>query len=221
MVSRNGFVFLFDMDGVVVNSTPLHTEAWRRYLSARGLTIPDLEDRMLGKHNSEIVREFLHDEELTDEQVAEHGARKEALYREMMEPVLEQHLVPGLREFLRTYEAVPKGLASNAETANVEFVLQKASLEPYFRAVVSGQQVARPKPHPDIYLTVAERLSAPPNRCIVFEDSHTGVEAATRAGMRVVGLTTTLSKLDGVDLEIADFQDNRLEPWLESLPLAA
>jgi beta-phosphoglucomutase len=220
-VSRNGFVFLFDMDGVVVDSTPLHTEAWRRYLSARGLTLPDLAHRMLGKHNREIVREFLGADDLTEEQVIEHGARKEALYREMMAPVLERYLVPGLRGFLKAYAHVPKGLASNAETANVDFVLEKADLGQYFQAVVSGQQVSRPKPYPDIYLKVAERLQASPEQCIVFEDSHTGVEAATRAGMRVVGLTTTLSKVEGVDLEIADFQDDRLEPWLESLPLAA
>jgi beta-phosphoglucomutase len=216
-VPSYSLAFLFDMDGVIVHSTPAHTEAWARYLHSHGITIPELEARMLGKRNDEIVRGFFVDENLTDHQVSEHGARKEALYREMMGPVLDQHIIAGLREFLHENREVPIGLATNAEPANVEFVLKGAGIERYFRAVANGHEVERPKPFPDIYLLVARRLGIDPANCVVFEDSLTGVAAARAAGMRVVGLTTTLTDLPEVDLCISDFRDPKLKLWLASI----
>jgi beta-phosphoglucomutase family hydrolase len=205
---------IFDMDGVIVNSTPVHTRAWTAYLGELGLRAGNLSDRMLGKHNDEIVRDLLSAHPLTEELVAEHGRRKEALYRDMMAPVLEDNLVPGVREFIARYAEEPLAVATNAEAANVAFVLDRAGLRQYFRAIVDGQQVARPKPHPDIYLQAAKLLGVAPQDCIIFEDSLTGVEAARAAGARVVGLTTTLSDLPDVDLTIEDFFDPALEPWL-------
>lgn len=80
--------------------------------------------------------------------------------------------------------------------------------------MVDGHQVARPKPHPDIYLRAAELLDTLPQDCVVFEDSFTGIEAARAAGMAVVGIGTTHDQLPGVDLEIPDFMSPALEPWL-------
>jgi beta-phosphoglucomutase-like phosphatase (HAD superfamily) len=79
---------------------------------------------------------------------------------------------------------------------------------------VDGHQVARPKPHPDIYLRAAELLGVPPEDCVVFEDSLTGIQAARAAGMAVVGVGTTHDELPGVGLEIRDFTSPALEPWL-------
>lgn len=89
---------------------------------------------------------------------------------------------------------------------------------------MNGLQVSRPKPFPDIYLEAAARLGAEPRNCIVFEDSPTGVEAGRAAGMTVVGVETTPTHFEGVDLEIADFNDAALESWLArraALPPAA
>jgi HAD superfamily hydrolase (TIGR01509 family) len=171
---------------------------------------------MLGKRNDQIVREFFKDQELTDEQVFDHGAAKEALYRELMGPVLQEHILPGVPQFLDVIREAPIGLATNAEPANVEFVLTGAGLESYFRVRVDGHQVERPKPHPDIYLLAAKRLGADPENCVVFEDSLTGVEAAKRAGMRVVGVRSTLSELPGADLLVEDFRDPELKLWMRS-----
>ena len=75
--------FIFDMDGVLIDSTPSHTEAWQRYLAARGIGMDDISSRMLGKHNDEIVREFFRGSELSPEETFRHGAEKERLYREI------------------------------------------------------------------------------------------------------------------------------------------
>ena len=210
---------IFDMDGVIVNSTTMHSRAWEAYLHQHGLRAPDLQSRMLGRHNDELVRDLFPKETLTEALICEHGRRKEALYREMMLPVLEENLVPGIREFILRHAGQPMGIATNAEPANVDFVLGSTSLSGYFRAIVSGSAV-RPKPFPDIYLRVADMLGYAPGDCVVFEDSMTGVQAALAAGAKVVGVTTTLSTFPDIDLTIRDFLDPGLEPWLHQLSVA-
>lgn len=213
---RRGAALIFDMDGVIVHSTPLHNESWQLYLRRHGIQVArsSIETKMLGKHNGEIVRIFF-GEHTSPEEVRRHGAEKEKLYREMMRPRLAEFLVPGIAAFLDRHRGLPLGLASNAEAANVDFVLDASGLRPYFGVVVDGHQVSRPKPFPDIYLRTTAALGVDPADCIVFEDSATGIQAAREAGARVVGLTTTSPHLDGCDLVIADFLAPELESWLQ------
>ncbi len=209
---------IFDMDGVLVHSTPVHNLAWQAYLRRHGIEadLATIEAAMLGKHNDDIVRTFFGDG-LDAGEVARHGAGKEVIYRELMHPRLREHLVPGVAAFLERHRDVPMALATNAEPANVEFILDGSGLRRYFRVVVNAQQIERPKPAPDIYLRAAELLGWPAAQCVVFEDSAVGVEAARAAGARVVGLTTTTQELSNCDLLIADFLDLRLESWLARL----
>ena len=209
-----GLAVILDMDGVIVDSNPIHRHAWEIYNRRFGMeTGETMHQRMYGKRNDEIVRDFYGDH-LSDEEVFAHGAAKERLFREMMAPYLESALVPGLRELLRQCQATPTAVASNAEPANIDFVLDSAGLRSFFDAVVDGQQVARPKPYPDVFLRAAELLKTPAANCIVFEDSFSGVKAARAAGMRSVGVRTTHAFIPGVDLEIDDFLEPRLRQWL-------
>ena len=211
---------IFDMDGVIVDSTETHTEAWRIYLDRHGLDTANIIDRMLGKHNEELVRAFFPAEHLTAESISEHGSRKEALYREMMAPVLEDKLVPGVRDFIMRNEHNPLAVATNAEPLNVDFVLTATGLRSYFRVVVDGHQVINPKPHPDVYLRAASMLGYDPADCVVFEDSVTGVKAARAAGAKVVGVSTTLPAFADVDITIRDFFDPKLESWLSEFTVS-
>lgn len=209
--------YIFDMDGVIVDSTATHTEAWVIYLRKLGISADNLTARMLGKHNGELVRDLFTAQPLTEDAVFAHGAAKEALYRDMIRPVLREKLVPGIREFLTRHKDDPIAVATNAEPANVQFVLDNAGLGPFFRAVVDGSQVARPKPHPEVFQRAAALLGYAPEDCVIFEDSLTGIEAARASGARVVGVTTSLSEFTDVDLTIRDFFDSKLEPWLQDL----
>jgi beta-phosphoglucomutase family hydrolase len=205
---------ILDMDGVIIDSNPVHRQVWAAYNRRFGIETDEaMQQRMYGRRNDDIVRDFF-GAHLTLREVRAHGAAKEQLFRETIGPVLNEALVPGLREFLERHRHQPLGVATNAEPENVDFLLDNARLRPYFRAVVDGHQVARPKPHPDIYLRAAELLGTPPPDCVVFEDSFTGIEAARAAGMAVVGVGTTHDELPGVDLEIRDFTSPALEPWL-------
>jgi HAD superfamily hydrolase (TIGR01509 family) len=170
---------------------------------------------MYGKRNDQIVRDFFGDR-LSEEEVVERGRAKEALYRKVAAPRLEEILVPGIRKFLNRYHNLPKAIATNAEPENVNFLLDGAGLRPFFDVVVDGHQVERPKPFPDIYLKAADLLGVPPMACVVFEDSHSGAEAAAEAGMMVIGLTTTEVNLPRTTLTVDNFLSRDLELWLEA-----
>jgi beta-phosphoglucomutase len=221
MKIQPGLALVFDMDGVILDSNPMHREAWRLYNQRFGIETDEaMQHRMYGRRNDEIVRDFF-GAGLTPDEIVAHGAAKESLYREMMGARLAESLVPGVTRILQNCNGTSLGLATNAERANVDFLLDGVliggvPLRSYFQAVVDGQQVGRPKPYPDIYLQVAQLLSADPRNCIVFEDSHTGVQAARAAGARVVGLRTTHKEFKNIDLTVDDFRSPELEKWLEA-----
>ena len=216
-----GLALIFDMDGVIIDSNPLHRESWTQFNRRYGVeTTEAMLLRMYGRRNDDIVRDYFGDG-LPSLEVEARGKAKEQLYREMLSDRLEASLVPGLRPFLEAHQGTPMAVASNAEPENLNFVLDRAHLRPYFQVVVDGHQVQRPKPDPEIYLRAAQLLSVAPSRCVVFEDSHSGVAAALAAGMKVIGLTTTEVNLPGTHLTIDNFLSTDLDPWLRSQSVPA
>ena len=221
MTIQAGLALIFDMDGVILDSNGVHREGWAAYNRRFGIeTSEAMHQRMYGKRNDEIVRDFF-GPGLTPDEAARHGAAKESLFREMMAPRLMAALVPGVTHFLQNRNGTPVGLATNAEPANVDFVLDGVfiggvPLRNYFRAVIDGHQVTRPKPDPEVYLRVAALLGVEPRNCVVFEDSHSGIEAARASGARVVGLRTTHAEFKNIALAVDDFRDPELEKWLEA-----
>jgi HAD superfamily hydrolase (TIGR01509 family) len=176
-------------------------------------TTEDMHQRMYGKRNDQIVRDFF-GEAISLAEVDLRGRAKEQLYREMMAGRAEEFLVPGLRDFLQRHRDLPMAVASNAEPENVAFILDELRLRPFFRVVVDGHQVINPKPHPDVYLRAAELLHMDPADCVVFEDSHSGAAAGVAAGMRVIGLRTTFDNLPGTLFTTDNFQNGVLDSWL-------
>ena len=208
-----GLALIFDMDGVLIDSNPLHRQAWEIFNRRFGLdTTEAMHESMYGKRNDEIVRNFFGD--LPPEEIALRGADKEKLYREMVAGKIEDFLVPGVRTFLERYRFAPIAVASNAEPENIALILDAGGLRPYFPVIVDGHQVRNPKPHPDIYLRAAELLGIPPADCLVFEDSHSGVAAGLAAGMRVIGVCTTHGYLPGTHLSVDNFMSGDLSAWL-------
>ena len=175
----SGLAFIFDLDGVLIDSMPMHTEAWKAYLvKALEFSPESLEERMHGKRNSELVRDLI-GADLQDDIVFEHGAAKERLFREIiLKADIERFRILGLTDFLERYRRVPMAVGSNAEPQNIDFVLDRFGLREFFPVTVDGSQVKRPKPFPDIYLRAASLLGVKPANCIVFEDSPTGAAEA-------------------------------------------
>jgi beta-phosphoglucomutase len=209
-----GMAFIFDMDGVLINSNPVHRQAWAAFNLRYGIeTTEEMHERMYGRRNDAILRDFF-GENLAEDEIQSRGAAKEALYREMIPLREEEVLVPGIRRFLEEYRELPKALATNAEPENIELVLDRFALRDHFPAIVGGHQVTCPKPHPEIYLRASDLLGVAPANCIVFEDSYSGVEAGLAAGMTVIGLRTTHDNLPGTAIAVDNFESGDLRRWL-------
>src|SRR5579863_9627809 len=131
---------ILDMDGVIIDSNPWHRIAWAEYMRRHGVEMTEaMQQRMYGKRNDEIVRDFF-GMQLSSPEVFAHGAAKEALYREMMEARIGESMVPGIGEFLMRHRSAELAVATNAEPANVDFVLNHSGLRTYFRVIVNGRQ---------------------------------------------------------------------------------
>ena len=203
---------LFDMDGVLVNNLEVHQQAFAEFFRRYGVerTFEEL-SRVFGKGNDDIMGELMPKEIVERVGIRELGHEKEAIYREIYAPTITPQ--PGLLQLLA--EAKEQGLlaavGSSGYKANVDFVLEKCNIVDYFTATVAGDQVTRCKPDPEIYLTAASKLGLESCECIVFEDAEAGIEAAKRAGMKVVALATTFDRVFlerlSPDMIINDFRD--------------
>lgn len=186
------YAAIFDMDGVIADTNPFHVDSFRIFFDRYALKYDeaDFKDHMYGKHNSYIMRHFF-GKELNSEEIHALENEKEGLFREIYRA--EATPVPGLVDFLTQLksEGFALAVATSAPPANMDMVLDALDIRSYFDSTMSGDDVSRHKPDPQVYLQSAERLQAAPQDCIVFEDSHSGATAGLRAGMRVVGLLTT------------------------------
>ncbi len=214
-----GLGLIFDLDGVVLDSNPVHVTAWDKYLTQLGVAVPpNFTEQMYGKRNDQILSELFPD--LDAEGIARHSSDKEAVFRELMRQEFEERLTPGLRELLDANKDRPIGLGTNAEKANADFALDTAKIRKYFRVEVNGWMVEHAKPAPDIYLKVAEGLGLHPRNCVIFEDSYSGITAGLAAGARVVGITSTHKHFPRLDLTIRHFAEPALAAWLaRQLPI--
>ncbi|KRC01477.1 HAD family phosphatase [Duganella sp. Root198D2] len=185
--------FIFDMDGTIVDNMGFHTRSWLEFFSRRGHAVDEAAffAATAGRTGHEIMRQYL-GEGLAHDDVTALIGEKEVLYREIYAPHLRA--VEGFGALVNAAQAAGIRLAvgTAAPPCNVDFTLDGLGVRELFDTVVGAADVKRGKPEPDVFLLAAERCGADPAHCIVFEDAPLGVEAARRAGMRCVVLTTTL-----------------------------
>ena len=185
---------IFDIDGTLVDNMHLHAEAFAVFAGRHGLPplTPADRARLDGRRNSEIFPILFNREVPRDEWLAyEH--EKEGLYRELSRGRLSP--MNGLHDLIERLRAerIPIALATSAPKPNVVHTLAELELAAEFPVIVRGDEVARGKPAPDVFIEAARRLGVDPAGCLVFEDAPMGIEAAQAAGMRVVALTTSFA----------------------------
>jgi beta-phosphoglucomutase len=194
---------IFDMDGVLVDSYKAHYQSWRSAAQRIGLHLDEKEfAATFGRTSREIIEYLWGQGRLSDAEIAAFDERKEADYREII--AVDFPHMPGAKELLVTLDKDGFKLAvgSSGPPENVEMVLNKLDARQLFGAAITGRDVTRGKPDPQVFLLAAERLGVPPARCVVVEDARPGILAAHAAGMKAVGVVST-GRVHA-DLDIAD-----------------
>ena len=182
---------LFDMDGTLIDSHSTHVDCWLRYAAGEGVRLDrDRVNSTFGMVNREIVRTFWPGE-VSDKKIMEISEGKEAMVRTTFRENFPA--MPGAAELVRTLYSHGFKLAvgSSGPRENVELACQLLGIVPFLGAMISSSDVSRGKPHPEIFLTAAQRLGISPNRCLVVEDAAVGIEAAHFAGMKCAALLST------------------------------
>jgi HAD superfamily hydrolase (TIGR01509 family) len=208
---------IFDMDGVLIDSNPFHLRKWAAFL--REHRIPFDEDKLaeivLGPPNETIFQRYFGDQ-ITPERMQELSEEVEAEFRRAFAPHARPS--PGVRRLIEACRAqgIPMAVASCAISKNVEFLVTALELRPYFRVLLSRNEITHAKPDPEIYLKTAAKLGIEPALCVVFEDSFVGIEAAKRAGMKCVAIASSFPAADlrqetCADLVVPSFEAVTLE----------
>jgi beta-phosphoglucomutase len=211
---------LFDLDGTIVNTDPLHYQAWREMLLSYGVEIDETfyKSRISGRLNPEIVKDIL--PQLSPSAGQEVAEEKEALFRQ-----LAPHLQPlsGFSELLAWTEThqLKRALVTNAPRLNAEFMLEILGITAAFHTIVLADDCIAGKPDPAPYQVALKNLGITAENAIALEDSPSGIRSAVGAGIRTIGITSTQSpqvlREIGAFMTIPDFTDLQMWTFLNSL----
>jgi beta-phosphoglucomutase len=201
------YAFIFDMDGVLIDSNPAHKIALKQFCKQHGhdLSETDLREKIYGRTNKDWLRNLFGD--IDKNLLLQYADEKEALFRELYKKDVKplEGLIPFLTKLKE--QGISRAIATSAPRANVDFTLQFANMEGFFDTILDESFVSKGKPDPEIYTKTVKALGFEPANCIVFEDSLSGVEAGKAAGCKVVGVTTTHTpeELNKTDFIIDNF----------------
>ncbi|HEY0272528.1 MAG TPA: HAD family phosphatase, partial [Chitinophaga sp.] len=181
-----------DMNGTMIDDMGFHLIAWTNVLNNElkaNLTPEQVKQQMYGK-NEELLGRIFGEGHFTQEQMDAIAMDKEKAYQAAFRPHLA--LIAGLEPLLAAARArgIKMAIGTAAIPFNIDFVIDNLHLRDYFPVIVSANDVAQSKPHPEVFLKCAQLLDVNPAHCIVFEDAPKGVEAARNAGMKAIAVTT-------------------------------
>jgi beta-phosphoglucomutase len=183
--------FLFDLDGVLVDTAQYHFLAWQRMAAELGIHFGEAENEQLkGVSRAESLNRILAwgGKSLSDAEKQHWMTLKNDWYLELVRGMPADDYLPGAHEFLSASRAAGIKVALGSASKNAPLILERLGWIPLFDALVDGNVVTASKPDPEVFLEGARRLGLKPEECVVFEDSEAGVEAARRGGMKVVGI---------------------------------
>jgi beta-phosphoglucomutase len=183
---------IFDMDGVLVDSYRAHFQSWRDVAAQEGLDVTEKEfAATFGRTSREIIEMLWSEGRYTDQEILALDARKEAAFRDLIRA--DFPIMPGATDLVDSLSQAGWALAvgSSGPPENIELVLDRLGKRDAFGAVVTGMDVTRGKPDPQVFLIAAERLGIAPQNCAVVEDAPAGVAAAHAAGMKAIGFAST------------------------------
>jgi len=193
--------FVFDLDGVIVDTAVHHFQSWKKIMHTLGAEITEEDDlHTRGASRMESLEYLIqrYGITLTPEEKDMWAARKNDIYLEAIEEITPRDLLPGALPFLIDSRKAGLKLALGSASKNARSVLRKLGIEDRFDAILDGHDAKESKPHPEIFIKASEALGLDPAEVVVFEDAAKGVQAAVSAGCKVVGLgdPDTLAQAD-------------------------
>lgn len=200
---------VLDMDGVVVDSEPLHERAQEKVFAANGLPVPKSEHASFkGRTERDVFTIILQEYGSEHHDLMDLVGQKHAAYRELLPTV--QPVLGALEFIAGMHGRYVLGLATSAAAENQQFIFEQLNLRRFFETIVTSGDVRHSKPHPDPYLIATRRLNIPPQETIVIEDSRLGIRSALAAGCTTIGLVGTFSRAD-LEAEKPDLIIDRFE----------
>jgi HAD superfamily hydrolase (TIGR01509 family) len=205
---------LFDLDGTLANTDPLHFQVFQQMLDERGVGLDAIAygHKISGRTNQAILQDFF--PHFSEADIQHFSHEKESRYRALAQTQIEP--LPGLLALLDRLQKnqLKTAVVTNAPRLNAEFMLAALGLAETFEFVILGEDLPRAKPDPLPYETAIARFGIQPQEALVFEDSPAGIRAAIAAGIPTVGVASThepqaLLAL-GVEFVVQDFMDERL-----------
>lgn len=215
--------FIFDMNGTMIDDMHYHEQAWHNVLVNQlkaPLTSDEVRHQIYGT-SFEMFERVFGAGKFSKEEIEEISQEKENRYRIEFLPQLK--LIEGLGSFLdRTKsKSIALAIGTAAPLPNIDFVVDNLNLRSYFPVIIGPDDVAKSKPDPEVFLKAAYQLGIPPEKCVVFEDAPKGIEAAARAGMKAVGITSyhTAEELknDNLLFAIQDYTPSILNQLFECM----
>jgi beta-phosphoglucomutase family hydrolase len=181
---------LWDLDGVLADTGEFHFQSWNKALNEFGIPFTRTFFQSHFGQNNRSTLALLLGETPTPELLTEISDRKEQYFRSLTRGQVQ--LLPGVRQWLDSFSqaGVKMAIASSAPQENIEVLVDELAIRNYFDALISGHLLPG-KPEPDVFLQAAQQIGASPASCVVIEDSIAGIQAARRAGMKCLAVTTT------------------------------
>lgn len=190
--------FIFDLDGVIVDTAKYHYLAWKKLADKLNLKFNINDNELLKgvsrKRSFEIILE-LNNTKLSDEDINKYCEEKNNIYLEYIEALKEEEILPGAKEFITNAKKEGYKIALGSASKNSKKILNKLNIIDMFDAIIDGTKVKNAKPDPEVFLKGSEELKVKPQECIVFEDSSAGIIAAHNGKMKAVGVGNNEVKL--------------------------
>lgn len=208
--------YIFDLDGVIVDTAKYHYLAWRKIADKLGIHFTEKENELLKGvsriRSLEIILE-LGKKEISKEDFEKYLIEKNEDYLSYVHKMDRTEILPEVENRLKFLKEKGRKIVLGSASKNAPLILEKIELTDYFDVIVDGNSVSKAKPDPEVFLLGAKRTNTPPSECVVFEDAVAGIEAAHRGGMLGIGIGSkdVLTKADYVFKDFTEISEEFLE----------
>ncbi|RQD70304.1 MAG: beta-phosphoglucomutase [Tindallia sp. MSAO_Bac2] len=201
--------FIFDLDGVIVDTVTYHYYAWKKLAHQLGFYLsPEINESLKGVSRMEALEILLKDGKIhaTEADKKAWASKKNEWYLEYLKDLGPKDVLPGVLDFFEEIKFSQYKIALGSASKNAKTILEKLDMLNYFDFITDGTMTQKAKPDPEVFLLAAQGMGCPPSECLVFEDAIAGIIAAKKAGMKVVGIGDA-KVLEKADLVFPDFEN--------------